>query len=109
MGTQGRPDTDTTLRIVDGRRADSDRVLRKFALSAAIEIAPPGSDAKAVVMAAQRFLNFLRLEEAQPGACAHCGAAYLTGPGTGHRSHRRYCSDACRVAAMRERHREAEQ
>ncbi|WP_155772395.1 hypothetical protein [Mesorhizobium loti] len=35
--------------------------------------------------------------------CAHCSKAYLTGPLTGRRSHAVYCSDRCRVAAMRKR------
>lgn len=35
--------------------------------------------------------------------CEHCGSAFLTGPLTGRRSHARFCSDRCRVAAMRER------
>jgi hypothetical protein len=38
--------------------------------------------------------------------CAHCGKAYLTGPLTGRRSHSVYCSDKCRVAAMRLRNAE---
>ena len=38
--------------------------------------------------------------------CAHCGKAYLTGPLTGRRSHSVYCSDKCRVAAMRVRNAE---
>lgn len=35
--------------------------------------------------------------------CAHCDKAFLTGPLTGRRSHSIYCSDRCRVAAMRAR------
>lgn len=35
--------------------------------------------------------------------CAHCNKSYLTGPLTGRRSHSVYCSDRCRVAAMRAR------
>lgn len=35
--------------------------------------------------------------------CDHCAKAYLTGPLTGRRSHSKYCSDRCRVAAMRAR------
>jgi hypothetical protein len=35
--------------------------------------------------------------------CAHCSKAYLTGPMTGRRSSSVYCSDRCRVAAMRAR------
>lgn len=35
--------------------------------------------------------------------CEHCGKAFLTGPLTGRRSHAKFCSDRCRVAAMRAR------
>jgi hypothetical protein len=35
--------------------------------------------------------------------CERCEAGILTGPGTGRRSHATYCSDRCRVAAMRAR------
>jgi hypothetical protein len=35
--------------------------------------------------------------------CAHCGTPFLTGPLTWRRSHARFCSDRCRVAAMRVR------
>ena len=33
--------------------------------------------------------------------CQHCNKFFLTGPLTGRRSHAKYCSDRCRVAAMR--------
>ncbi|MGI0525757.1 hypothetical protein [Rhizobium giardinii] len=36
-------------------------------------------------------------------SCEHCRKAFLTGPRTGRRSHAKYCSDRCRVAAMRAR------
>ena len=35
--------------------------------------------------------------------CAHCQKLFLIGPLTGRRSHAVYCSDRCRVAAMRVR------
>jgi hypothetical protein len=54
--------------------------------------------------------NFMKMEiamAAMHGAklatCEHCGAVFLTGPLTGRRSHAKYCSDRCRVAAMRAR------
>lgn len=43
------------------------------------------------------------LHDARLAACDHCGKAFLTGPLTGRRSHAKYCSDRCRVAAMRKR------
>jgi hypothetical protein len=42
---------------------------------------------------------------AKVGTCQHCGAIFLTGSLTGRRSHAKYCSDRCRVAAMRARNR----
>lgn len=35
--------------------------------------------------------------------CDHCDKLFLFGPFTGRRSHGRFCSDRCRVAAMRAR------
>jgi hypothetical protein len=35
--------------------------------------------------------------------CEHCNNIFLIGPLTGRRSHARFCSDRCRVAAMRSR------
>jgi hypothetical protein len=35
--------------------------------------------------------------------CEHCNNIFLIGPLTGRRSHARFCSDRCRVAAMRAR------
>lgn len=35
--------------------------------------------------------------------CDHCPTYFLTGSLTGRRSHAKYCSDRCRVAAMRKR------
>src|SRR5690606_210516 len=43
---------------------------------------------------------------ARPTNCDHCEKFYFTGPLTGRRGHSKYCSDRCRVAAMRERNRE---
>lgn len=40
---------------------------------------------------------------ARLAACEHCGKFFLTGHLTGRRSSAKYCSDRCRVAAMRKR------
>jgi hypothetical protein len=40
---------------------------------------------------------------ASTAECKKCSAMFITGPLTGRRSHARYCSDRCRVAAMRAR------
>lgn len=44
---------------------------------------------------------------AEIAQCENCGKFFLTGPLTGRRSHAKYCSDRCRVAAMRKRNAEA--
>jgi hypothetical protein len=41
--------------------------------------------------------------DAKFAACAHCEAVFLTGPLTWRRAHAKFCSDKCRVAAMRAR------
>jgi hypothetical protein len=40
---------------------------------------------------------------AELAQCENCGKLFLTGSLTGRRSHAKYCSDRCRVAAMRKR------
>ena len=42
-------------------------------------------------------------KDARFTTCQQCDKAFLTGPSTGRRSHATYCSDRCRVAAMRAR------
>lgn len=50
-------------------------------------------------------MEFIAIHEAGAVAttCEHCSKIFLTGPLTGRRSHAKYCSDRCRVAAMRAR------
>jgi hypothetical protein len=43
------------------------------------------------------------LNDARFATCEHCKSAFLTGPLTWRRAHAVYCSDRCRVAAMRAR------
>lgn len=59
----------------------------------------PGSLSDLMAMEA----SFALEEGAVLTRCAQCSKAYLTGPLTGRRSHSVYCSDRCRVAAMRVR------
>jgi len=61
-----------------------------------------------LALRAQNPLGFMLMETAMVAAngarvtdCEHCGKTFLTGPLTGRRSHAKYCSDRCRVAAMR--------
>jgi hypothetical protein len=66
--------------------------------------------ASRLVLIATSTADFMALEIAEAfeaGAkmlsCPHCKKRFLFGPFTGRRSHGRYCSDRCRVAAMRAR------
>ena len=63
-----------------------------------------------LVLEARNLRAFMALEVAsafEVGAgithCKHCAVNFLFGPSTGRRSHVKYCSDRCRVAAMRAR------
>jgi hypothetical protein len=48
-------------------------------------------------------IALVALEGAKLATCAHCPNLFITGATTTRRSHAIYCSDRCRVAAMRKR------
>jgi hypothetical protein len=63
-----------------------------------------------LVLAAESLFDYMIMEcafvamvGARTATCSDCRDLYLTGPLTGRRSHSLYCSDACRVRAMRKR------
>ncbi len=63
-----------------------------------------------LVLEAASVRDFMALEVAsayeagaQINGCSHCRKFFLFGPYTGRRSHGKYCSNRCRVAAMRAR------
>ncbi|ESY56582.1 MULTISPECIES: hypothetical protein [unclassified Mesorhizobium] len=69
-----------------------------------------GGEGLRLVLHPDSLSSFMAMEVAlahEAGAaltmCEHCGKSFLTGPLTGRRSHAKYCSDRCRVAAMRKR------
>lgn len=71
---------------------------------------PPGHDTPRLAIRPFTLISYMVLEAATVAAsgarlttCEHCGKAFLTGPLTGRRGHAKYCSDRCRVAAMRKR------
>jgi hypothetical protein len=64
--TQADVNRETELRPRDARRADSERVIRKFALSAAIQVAKPGTDPGDVIEAARSFAHYILTDEAAP-------------------------------------------
>jgi hypothetical protein len=66
-----------------------------------------------ILIRCERFFDFLRMEAATIAvegaklvACGRCGDYFLTGPGTSRRTDAQFCSDKCRVAAMRARKKE---
>lgn len=63
-----------------------------------------------LILEADTLYGFMMMEHSvahEAGAvattCEHCDRIFLTGPLTGRRSHAKFCSDRCRVAAMRAR------
>lgn len=53
-------------------------------------------------------IAMIALEGAKLATCEHCPNFFLTGSSTSRRSHATFCSDRCRVAAMRARKKESE-
>ena len=73
----------------------------------------PDSDTERLTLHPENLFGLMALEVAlahEAGAtttaCDYCHKLFLIGPLTGRRSHAKYCSDRCRVAAMRKRKRE---
>src|SRR3569833_1145357 len=69
-----------------------------------------GKGSPRMVLKARSLMDTMLMEcmaVAEHGArfakCENCGDVFLTGPLTWRRSHARFCSDKCRVAAMRAR------
>ncbi|AGA07733.1 hypothetical protein CN151_15730 [Sinorhizobium meliloti] len=100
---------------VDKRLFRSDRAHFVNTVMGAISLRPSyvysdSSGRGRLVLEAATLHDFMMMEFAaihEAGAvatsCEHCGRIFLTGPLTGRRSHAKYCSDRCRVAAMRAR------
>lgn len=66
-----------------------------------------------MTLLADSLLGFMVMEVglvfevgAEIASCEHCNKLFLTGPMTGRRSTAKYCSDRCRVAALRARKKE---
>ncbi|MER8653456.1 hypothetical protein [Mesorhizobium sp. M0847] len=91
------------------RARDANHFLKRVHLTPGFEFDGPDALGQ-LVLQPDSLLGFMAMEVAlahEAGAaltsCSHCKKFYLTGPLTGRRSHSRYCSDRCRVAAMRKR------
>jgi hypothetical protein len=82
---------------------------RLLNLQPAFDLAGEGG-APRMLLRCEDLMQFMTMEiamVAMHGAklaeCEHCKDVFLTGPLTGRRSHAKYCSARCRVAAMRAR------
>ncbi len=82
---------------------------RSFALRATLRLNGPGG-LPAMVLQPQTLFGLMLMEmtmaaenDVRLAECQHCRAAFLTGSLTGRRAHAVYCSDRCRVAALRAR------
>jgi hypothetical protein len=75
------------------------------------ELRPQPDGNIAVVFVPSSLIQFLWLQLALHAAsnakllrCEHCGIPFRVGTGTGRRDTAKFCSNACKVAAFRERH-----
>jgi hypothetical protein len=75
------------------------------------ELRPRSSGKVAIVWVPSSLIQFLWVQlalyaasDAQLFSCEQCGDPFLVGTGTRRRSKAKYCSNACRLAAFRERH-----
>jgi hypothetical protein len=75
------------------------------------KLRPQSASRVAIVLVPSSLLQFLWLQLAQYAGsnaqlfrCEQCSHPFLVGSKTGRRSKAKYCSDACRLAAFRERH-----
>jgi hypothetical protein len=78
-------------------------------LTPVLHLADPRG-ASRLLLKSDSLLGFMRMEiamvvanGARSAECEKCNTMFITGPLTGRRSHARFCSDRCRVAAMRAR------
>ena len=85
-----------------------DRSLVAARLKPTVEIAEPETHRLALMVQPDGLFGLMQMEAAMVAingarlaTCRHCKDVFLTGPLTGRRSHAQYCSDRCRVAAMR--------
>lgn len=100
--------------ILDGLyTAQSSDEPRRFDIDVdvSVSLAFGTKDAKPnATLKARSLADFMLLElaaiaaaGAKPSLCHHCRTVFITGPLTGRRSTATFCSDRCRVAAMRRR------
>jgi hypothetical protein len=75
------------------------------------ELRPQADDDVTVVFVPSSLIQFLWLQLALHAAsnaklrrCEHCSNPFRVGTGTGRRDTAKFCSNACKVAAFRQRH-----
>jgi len=95
-----------------GRAKGAAQLNQVMAKSPGLALRPEIGHAGGLSLHPQSLLGLMLMElamvvdlGARLTACAQCKIAFLTGPMTGRRGHAVYCSDRCRVAAMRVRNR----
>jgi hypothetical protein len=81
----------------------------RFSLRPTFHLAGPRGKPR-LLLRGERLFGFMIMEMAMIVAhgarvseCENCSTIFLTGPLTGHRSSARFCTDRCRMAAMRAR------
>lgn len=107
------------LLLVDGTETAPERAMQlnmcledcAATLKPSVDLTPSGGISLSVVPSDLVALMSMELATAaavgaEPLVCDHCNTVFLVGPLTGRRSHAKYCSDRCRVAAMRARNQE---
>jgi hypothetical protein len=110
-----------TTRLFQSTDRSKDPKRRTIYINALLEDAPaklsfdrdPDTDSDRLTLHPENLFGLMALEVAlahEAGAttvpCEHCHKFFLIGPLTGRRTHAKYCSDRCRVAAMRKRKKE---
>jgi hypothetical protein len=104
---------DTTLKSLgdDGevRTRMLNSMLNAVHLKPSVDLSGEGGHAR-ITLRPATLLQFICMEAATASinevsvhSCDHCSRIFFTGALTGRRAHARYCSDRCRVAAMRKR------
>lgn len=87
-------------------------LLNAVDLKPSVDMSGEGGRAR-ITLRPATLLQFMCMEaatasinEVSAHSCEHCGKVFFTGALTGRRAHAVYCSDRCRVAAMRKRNAE---
>lgn len=101
--------------VADVRASTVNNLVGRVSLTPSFDYSGEGGQSR-MVMHPKSLNQFMCMEIAVAATngvsmrmCDHCGKLFFTGPLTGRRSTAKFCSDRCRVAAMRKRNAEAGQ